>query len=42
MRKAAQKAREFVKTLGAEEGEDEDVEADVDAEIEPGDDKDEE
>ena len=42
MRKAAQKARAFVKTLGEEEGEDEDVEADVDAEIEPGDDKDEE
>ena len=42
VRKAAQKAREFVKTLGEEEGEDEDVEADVDAEIEPGDDKDEE
>ena len=42
MRKAAQKAREFVKTLGEGEGEDEDVEADVDAEIEPGDDKDEE
>ena len=42
VRKAAQRAREFVKTLGEEEGEDEDVEADVDAEIEPGDDKDEE
>ena len=42
VRKAAQKAREFVKTLGEEEGDDEDAEADMEAEIEPGDDKDEE
>lgn len=42
VRKAAQKAREFVKTLGEEEGEDEEPEADVEAEVGIDDNKDEE
>ena len=42
VRKAAQKAREFVKTLGEEEGEDEEPEADVEAEVDIDDNNDEE
>ena len=42
VRKAAQKAREFVKTLGEEEDDNEEADADVDAEVEADDNKDEE
>ena len=42
VRKAAQRAREFVKTLGEEEEDNEEADADVDAEVEADDNKDEE
>ena len=42
VRKAAQRAREFVTTLGEEEEDNEEADADVDAEVEADDNKDEE